>query len=771
MRLSAGERSLPQRPRNLPAHRAADGAVPALVQEVLASPGRPLDVATRDYMESRFGHDFSRVRVHTDGKAAESARVVGALAYTVGRDVVFASGRYSPAWFEGKRLLAHELAHTVQQTGAAASPHVQLFVSTPGDPFEQEADRAAKAVSDGIAASIRPAASQRGLLLMRTWDAARPGDCRDVASDVWLEKVVVEQEQPQSVTLHWSNGHLNSSLCSTGKGHCCVGPATAEGTACPAPESRRSGSNCTPITEGRGYTITDRYVSYNGWDFWNTFVPHRGIGLHQHPTVTGAPLSHGCVRLPRDTARLIFCGSRQRRTRVEVRGFARPNCADPDLQAEWRSDFASAAARVTDGESSEARRMLREAYGRRLSEAEITGGLGVLDIPRCVARAALPTLEERRLLPASPAGAANPTVPVRLIVSGGFEPQLPAFTGQLATARNFRRARQIVLQHGRDLWQLAARRAQAGDTDDRPVYWARLQMARALRQWQPGFRLTGAQGSELLDVFERASRGMETAAFGTGTALKRILISGFDVFGLERARDITRGNPSGAAALALDGRRIRSGAIEGEVQAVIFPVRFADFDRGIAERLFRPFLTGPGAVDMIMTVSQGISPEFEVEEYAGRRRSSEAVENVGVTGGGTPQRPVVPPGLAPGPEFLRTTLPRSVRGTFGRTAPTAEETEVVEIPAGGTGPVRRPAGPTPGTIAVAGSGGGYISNEIFYRVSLLRLQESATIPVGHLHTPLLDLPQTGITTARFEAARTRIVSAIERVLIAALPDL
>ncbi len=86
-----------------------------LIQNVLSSPGQPLDAATRSFMEPRFGQDFSGVRVHTDGQAAESAREVNARAYTVGRDVVFGVGQYTPGTDEGKRLMAHELAHVGQQ--------------------------------------------------------------------------------------------------------------------------------------------------------------------------------------------------------------------------------------------------------------------------------------------------------------------------------------------------------------------------------------------------------------------------------------------------------------------------------------------------------------------------------------------------------------------------------------------------------------------------------------------------------------------------------
>jgi hypothetical protein len=93
------------------------GAAPPIVQEALAGSGAPLDSATRAFMEPRFGHDFSQVRVHTDPLASSSAGAVSARAYTVGADIVFREGQYSPATDDGRRLLAHELTHVVQQRG------------------------------------------------------------------------------------------------------------------------------------------------------------------------------------------------------------------------------------------------------------------------------------------------------------------------------------------------------------------------------------------------------------------------------------------------------------------------------------------------------------------------------------------------------------------------------------------------------------------------------------------------------------------------------
>jgi hypothetical protein len=93
-------------------------AAPPIVHEVLASTGQPLDAPARAFFEPRFGHDFSQVRVHTGAAAEQSARQVHANAYTVGHNMVFGAGRFAPETHEGRRLLAHELTHVMQQTGS-----------------------------------------------------------------------------------------------------------------------------------------------------------------------------------------------------------------------------------------------------------------------------------------------------------------------------------------------------------------------------------------------------------------------------------------------------------------------------------------------------------------------------------------------------------------------------------------------------------------------------------------------------------------------------
>lgn len=135
--------------KRLSLQRRATGAeagseAPPIVEEVLGTPGQPLAESARRTLEPSFGYDFSQVRVHNDAKAAESAGSVSALAYTVGDHIVFNSGQYAPGTTAGNRLLAHELTHTIQQSGGTmlASDMARL---------PQPEDRQVQRDSDGAA--------------------------------------------------------------------------------------------------------------------------------------------------------------------------------------------------------------------------------------------------------------------------------------------------------------------------------------------------------------------------------------------------------------------------------------------------------------------------------------------------------------------------------------------------------------------------------------------------------------------------------------------
>jgi hypothetical protein len=147
---------------------AAETEIPASVDRVLQSPGRALDHDTRAAMESRFGHDFSRVRVHTDTHAAASAREIHAAAFTSGTHIVFGDRRFEPQTRDGRLLLAHELAHVVQQHGPSRIP---IGVGPADDVHERAADRmASDVVAQGAAFAPKPFPRPNDRRLRREWD-------------------------------------------------------------------------------------------------------------------------------------------------------------------------------------------------------------------------------------------------------------------------------------------------------------------------------------------------------------------------------------------------------------------------------------------------------------------------------------------------------------------------------------------------------------------------------------------------------------------------
>jgi len=189
--VARGDRSGPTRPSApVAASASARGTrlrpSSVLVGEALADPGEPLHAATRTEMEARLGRDFGGVRVHVDASAARSAQALGAAAYTVGREIVFQPGRYAPGTPAGRRLLAHELTHVLQQSrgsgdhasgpvGRTAGPHDAIRLGKPGDRFELEAERAAEGAIAGVPWAARVTAvtpvgrgSVGGLLVQRS---------------------------------------------------------------------------------------------------------------------------------------------------------------------------------------------------------------------------------------------------------------------------------------------------------------------------------------------------------------------------------------------------------------------------------------------------------------------------------------------------------------------------------------------------------------------------------------------------------------------------
>jgi hypothetical protein len=397
----------------------------------------------------------------------------------------------------------------------------------------------------------------------------------------------------------------------------------------------------------------------------------------------------------------------------------------------------------------------------------LLAGPAVSTSPAVATAAPSPTVEERRL---------DRAVPREILERSGFDAVPPRLTRALGSARSYAEARKVVVRQGSALWKRAVDRAQGrgpagGDLsrdDDRPLYWARLGMTRAVRTWEPRFGLTEAERTSLLGELERTSRGQTTVRFPDGERLKRVLVTGFDPFTLDR--DIRISNPSGASALALDGTVIETADGPARVETVVFPVRWQDFTDGTVERVLRPYLK---RVDLFTTVSQGRVGRFDVERTNGAWRGGFADnDNVGVTG----TVPVADP--ASQPQWTTTTLPYKaiVDADTGR-FPVYDNTSVTEIPAGGTQPVVRPDGPTPGSTARAGGGGDYLSNEIAYRATLLRdrLGLHDVLPGGHVHTPVLQFgtgntdPATGtVTDPAFVRNRLDIIAQVRAIVAVAV---
>ncbi|WP_370257280.1 pyroglutamyl peptidase [Streptomyces sp. V4I8] len=398
----------------------------------------------------------------------------------------------------------------------------------------------------------------------------------------------------------------------------------------------------------------------------------------------------------------------------------------------------------------------------------LLAGLSVPTTGAAAARTApAPTVEEQRL---------DKAAPQEILRRSGFDAPATEFADDLAAARSYAQARRVVEREGAALWRRAVDRAQGrgpagGDLsrdDDRPLYWARLSMTREVRTWEPEFGLSEGQRASLIGSLERVSRGRADIRHAAAAGVKRILVTGFDPFTLDR--DIRISNPSGATALALDGTVIQTAQGPARVETAVFPVRWRDFAEGTVERTLRPYLK---QVDLFTTVSQGRVGRFDVERTNGAWRGGFGDnENIGRT----ETIPVADP--ASQPQWTTTTLPYAeiVAANTGR-FPVYDNTSVTEIPAGGTQAVVRPDGPTPGSTARAGGGGDYLSNEIAYRATLLRdrLGLHDTLPGGHVHTPVLQFgagntdPATGVVTdPEFVRNRMDIVAQVRAIVAVAV---
>ncbi|MEH6394210.1 hypothetical protein [Pseudoalteromonas sp.] len=353
------------------------------------------------------------------------------------------------------------------------------------------------------------------------------------------------------------------------------------------------------------------------------------------------------------------------------------------------------------------------------------------------------TVEEQRIEKAS---TAMPEV------LAAFSKEITQFEQRWKNLKSYKQATDLVHDYSSQLWLDAKQRIITSKSyDDRELYWARLLSSKAIRTTKPDFPITSAEQSTLLTLLENGSRGRTDLAYSQNTN-KKILLTGFDPFLLDR--NINQSNPSGVAALLLDGQVITHNGITAEINTVMVPVRYEDFDQGIIEQLLAPYYA-VNNVDMVVTVSMG-GKEFDLERFPGKRRSVTAPDNANIVYGGTATAPLVPSlndRPLPGSEFVQFSLPVSQMQQAQGQFKINDNHKVITLEKAFEA---KTLAELEGAIAVKGGGGGYLSNEISYRSIRLRDELNSDIPTGHIHTPRI---------AQFDpATEAKIVQQIKAML-------
>jgi len=283
-----------------------------------------------------------------------------------------------------------------------------------------------------------------------------------------------------------------------------------------------------------------------------------------------------------------------------------------------------------------------------LLSAWTIAGAQVLTAP-CLNASVPLVVEEARLpytLPNNPpaTGLQSESWAQQMIEGAGWQNFGPAVVDRLCNTRDLDDAQDLVLRKGTELWRMAVARAQqigpvtgsAYYSDDRPLYWTRMQVRAAIRQWVPGFPITTIAHNALINTFDRASRGMFDIHFPEGRHVKRLIFSGFDPYTLDGGtlgngctafappacigNNIRHGNPSGATVLALTHTHyVGTDGIPVYIEAYTLPVNFPEFEQGFLEDTVGPHMKpGPARVNASVTVSQAGPYTFNVEQWNGR---------------------------------------------------------------------------------------------------------------------------------------------------------
>jgi hypothetical protein len=253
--------------------------VPPIVKEVLSTPGQPLDTKTRKIMERRFGHDFSRVKVHSDSKSAESAQVINARAYTLGQDMVFGANQYRPGNTAGKRLIAHELTHILQQGNIPQKLFENLALSSRFSPFECEARHIANSLmrydSQAVAEHVSKIAEKNQVRSIRV------GEGNTIQRDDVCEPDQVVHPTEPEVIYDYENQVCRPAE-SEEAGAIAPEVSTVDGEFWMIPEGVREGARPIFDDEDTNVVVAFRYSSggyYEVYDLEGNFVESGEPGL------------------------------------------------------------------------------------------------------------------------------------------------------------------------------------------------------------------------------------------------------------------------------------------------------------------------------------------------------------------------------------------------------------------------------------------------------------------------------------------------------------
>lgn len=862
------------------------GKVPPIVHSVLRRPGQPLDPTVRRRMEHRFAQDFSRVRVHTDTQADQSAREVQAQAYTVGQDIVFANGSYSPETRSGSKILAHELTHTIQQRYVQTQRSSHLRVESGASPLERQAERiSSSSRAHGVLA--RPALQRQP----NACELMRPETCPTY--EEWISQFTGISESFVATSGHEVLGQVpaqrGASVSAAQRAAPAVGPrATDRFIDHPTDQwvrqnlpanlretAYRLPSDCADIAvilrhvwlsahyrveTYRGWIVGDRagrasrrrvggvirsvftgnlramvapYADDSGtplrsfdelqnllhpgdilvWEHHSGGAGTARTGGHAHTIESITRAADGTI-----TAITLLMGNQP------ISGQRAQAIRAQERQA-GRQPPSEAALRAAPGRRIERDQMTRDNDLQDLNDvwtwANGTTTLVVAGPPKAARR---PPPRRRRGQRRARRSVRDwlraLRVANRRTLPGVFESALLEIRAVLESGRAVSNAdaRAIGEAAGNRLWTLAKR---ARDLGSESHFQPLSHLRAALRAMRDNANTANVAPvfNVIDDSFMMAARGASSVEF-TRRGLRRAqtietLVTGFDPFdpgGSMRPPSREQWNPSGAVALAMDGKTFNAGGrIRAVVESVVLPVSFSEFRQGLVERIVGQHIN---QLDAVITVSMdpNIPPTrgVAIERFAvgAHELASGNLEPIPTAPGGSPGPAIIETSAPVDPIAAERSLraqPPTVRNDISlrfSTSSVADQALIdLGLPASGSRDVtisslsairqilqimRQPnparahhiqfrAGTTTYTAdVVSGPGGNFLSNEVSYRVlrQLSRVTGRSVPASFHIHTQRGDPVPRPPSRARTRALgvarrlRSRLIRTIRRIIVA-----